>query len=117
MCFNEHEYRNNLYWFKAPNALPSILAAALNVNHALGRPAYQSSNSGEAGMAVDGDFKTSTITNIDLHSYWVVDLQMDIWVSAIALTNGNTRSELLHNVSMNIIRNYTKMNLNLSKER
>ena len=96
--------------------LPSILAAALNINHALGRPAYQSSNSGEAGMAVDGDFQTSAVTNIDLHSYWVVDLQMDIWVSSIALTNRNARCELLHNVSMNIIRNYTKLNLNLSKE-
>ena len=71
-----------------------ILIPALGINHALGRPAYQSSTLKAAELAVDGDVVSSAGTKHDLYSYWVVDLQKDVWVSSVALTNRDNICEL-----------------------
>ena len=72
-----------------------LFASVLSINHALGQPAQQSSTKNAAGLAVDGDFGTSAGTNKnDLYPYWVVDLQADVWVSSIALTNRDNICEL-----------------------
>ena len=83
MCF--HHVVNHTYRF----------ASGLSINHALGQPAQQSSTHNAAGLAVDGDFGTSAGTNKnDLYPYWTVDLQADVWVSSIALTNRDNMCEL-----------------------
>ena len=74
-----------------------LFASGLTINHALGQPAQQSSTQSAAGLAVDGDFGTSAGTNKnDLYPYWTVDLQADVWVSSIALTNRDNMCELHH---------------------
>ena len=43
---------------------------------------------------MDGLFNTSAGTEHELFPYWMVDLEANIWVSSIALTNRNNVCEL-----------------------
>ena len=72
------------------------LDAAYKTNHALNRPARQSSTANKpAGNAVDGKLWKASETRAELFPYWLVDLQEDIWVTSVALTNRDSSCKLL----------------------
>ena len=63
--------------------------AGTRTNHALLKPTTQSTTNQGSHFAVDGNLLTASSTYDSWHSYWTVDLQYDIWMTSVALTNRN----------------------------
>jgi len=74
--------------------------ARLDVNVALGRPTYQSSNYQNrlTSLANDGSLSTSILlcahTNAELNPWWVVDLGVQLYVAGIKYTSRDDESGL-----------------------